>query len=137
LDPSPEPVVWDLYLVYLLEQIMHVNVNDLFSQAKNNSSYVKSLLDHSVASVSGVVSEIKGNVVDPLEHAIEQPISNLSHSINVTSNWLKMATYVGGGWLLYAAYTQYADPVPSMAKRQLESIVDHRIGLSNRKRRRY
>lgn len=118
--------------------MLHVSVSDLVSNVKQVSSMASGFLDHTTATVSGTLTEIQGKVVDPIVHAVEQPVANLSNSMALTTHWLKLATYVGGGWLLYTAYEQFfGSPVPSMAKRQLEDIVDTRIDLRNRKRRRY
>lgn len=129
MDPS-----LDQYLVYWFERITGFNMYDLQAQVRNLSSFAQTMVHSTEATVSGVVSEIEGKVVDPLIHAVEQPIANMANSLGMTASWLRMVTYVGGGWLLYAAYNQYAGPT---SKRQIESMMDQRISDNNRKRRRY
>ena len=106
--------------------MLHVSVADLASQAKHLSSMAQSLLDHTTASVSGTVSEIQGKIVDPLVHAAEQPVANLASAVGLSATWLRLATVVGGGWLLYTA-ADHLYHGGTMAKRQMESLIDDRL----------
>ena len=134
MDPSTTTYVpWDYYLVYLFESIMHVSVSDLWTNAKRLSSEALGTIHTADAVVSGALTEVETKIVDPLTHAIAQPIAGMGMSLSTTAHWLRMATYVGGGWLLYTTYQHFMDPYSS--KRQIESLVDSRI--RNQKRRRY
>jgi hypothetical protein len=128
LDPS-----LDLYLVYWLERIMAVSVSDLWTKAKKISNEAQGMLHTAEARVEGALAEIEGKIINPLIHAAEQPISGLSHSLGSTAHWIRMATYVGGGWLLYSAYQGFFDP--QLSKRNLESFIDNRVRTSNKRRR--
>lgn len=113
----------------------HVDVADLQHKVSKVSSVASGLLDTTTAAVSGVVTEVKHLAVDPIVRAAEQPVANLTTSVLGTAHWLRLLTYVGGGWLLYNVYQQMMDPTPT--KRELQDIVDNRISQSYRKRRRF
>lgn len=112
---------------------MHVSASDLWTKAKNLSNEAMGTVHTVEAVVTGTIQEIETKIVEPLTHAIAQPIANMELSLSSTAQWLRMVTYVGGGWLIYTAYQHFTDPYSS--KRQIESLVDNRI--RNQKRRRY
>lgn len=106
---------------------------DLESGIKKVSATAQSMVDTTIATVSGAVSEVKGQVLDPLVQAIEQPIAGLAHGVGNTANMLRVGTYVAGGWLLWNMYQEYY--VAPSRKRALQSTIDNSIQRSFRRRR--
>lgn len=104
----------------------------MWTNAKRLSSEAMGTVHTAEAVVGGVLSEVETKIVDPLTHAIAQPISNMGMSLSNTAQWLRMATYVGGGWLLYTTYQHFMDPYSS--KRKIESLVDDRLRTQKRRR---
>lgn len=134
MDPL-DLATWEHYLLYWLDRMWHVDVADAQRKFNKVSSMVSGIVDTTTAAVSGLVTEVQHLAVDPIVRAAEQPVANLTTSVLGTAHWLRLLTYVGGGWLLYNVYQQLMDPTPT--KRELQDLVDNRITQSNRKRRRF
>lgn len=123
----------ELYLVYWFERIVPMEYLQRGIQQASNLG--RELVEATSATVAGAVHEVRDQVVDPLVHAVEQPVAGLAHSLGATSSVLRLGTYVAGGWLLWNMYQDYY--VAPQKKRQLMDTIDQSVQRQIRRQRRF